>query len=346
MDSKQRKPRPRRATGPTSREGKERSSQNRLTHGMRCSEFRLLKDESREEFEALREVWMDEYDDGTPMGHELIDQAVKDHWLMKRADRRVQNVEAANEEGNKTPADWSEEQHHLLGLMHRYRNTAKRDLERSRRALEQRRGARIREEHAAAKFEAWDEDRAEKQEEKRQQKEESAARTKKAAEAAAEGQSVTGGASRGQKKKKAQKAGILEQWVEVTVEDGKTVTMLFPSNRNLRERAKKMEPAPELVYRRIHFVHGVPAEYEWACPDEGLREYGGCGIQRMTMETWLEVVEREAPELERIGYKSSYAPEHIGPTGVGNLPRPKERGGCECEVCVGNQEILDGAVSE
>jgi hypothetical protein len=32
---------------------------------------------------------------------------------------------------------------------------------------------------------------------------------------------------------------------------------------------------------------------------------------------------------------------HIGPTGVGNLPRPMERGGCECPMCKRNREILE-----
>jgi len=37
----------------------------------------------------------------------------------------------------------------------------------------------------------------------------------------------------------------------------------------------------------------------------------------MTYQTWREVIEREENTPGR----------HAGPTGVGNLPRPKERGG-------------------
>jgi hypothetical protein len=37
----------------------------------------------------------------------------------------------------------------------------------------------------------------------------------------------------------------------------------------------------------------------------------------MTYETWLAVIERE----------KDTPGQHAGPTGVGNLPRPKERGG-------------------
>jgi len=129
---------------------------------MRCSEFRLLKDESREEYEALCRVWLEEYDDGTAVCRELVEQLANDHWLMKRADQRVQQVEEAIEESGIDAADWTEEQHRRLALMHRYRNTAKRDFERSRRALEQRRGARLREAHGEEKLVAWREDRDEK----------------------------------------------------------------------------------------------------------------------------------------------------------------------------------------
>ena len=94
-----------------------------------------------------------------------------------------------------------------------------------------------------------------------------------------------------------------------------------------------MWPAPELVYRRFNFVNGIPEEYHWAADDPQKRQYGGAGIQRMTVDTWLETIEHE----------KNRADGHLGPTpkGIGNLPRPKERGGCDCEVCTKNQAILD-----
>ena len=56
----------------------------------------------------------------------------------------------------------------------------------------------------------------------------------------------------------------------------------------------------------------VPPEYEWEVGEEDadVRERGGCGIQRMTIDTWLDVIERERERGDG----------HIGPTGVGNLP--------------------------
>lgn len=127
------------------------------------------------------------------------------------------------------------------------------------------------------------------------------------------------------------KITILEQWVEVRIFEGRTVTTLYPSNTQLTKEKKRMKPEPTLVYRRFHFPDGIPPEYAWTAPASAERRgVGGCGVQRMTTETWEEVIEREAHNED----------EHVGPTGVGNLPRPKERGGCSCAVC--NAFLEDG----
>ena len=137
---------------------------------------------------------------------------------------------------------------------------------------------------------------------------------------------------KGQKKTGKQRMiPLLEQWVEIWVEDGLTQTTLHPSNQELCDRASKMDPSPELVYRRLNFRSGVPAEYLWTLPKKQALLYGGGGIQRMTFHQWLNVI---AIEEETEG-------GHIGPTGVGNLPRPNERGGCECPVCTMNQSMLE-----
>jgi hypothetical protein len=134
--------------------------------------------------------------------------------------------------------------------------------------------------------------------------------------------------------KKKKKVRVLEQWVEVRIENGKTVTRLYPSNKFLMERGQAMWPPPDLVYRRFNFPDGVPEEYWWVGLTPERAKLGGMGVQRMTPETWADVTKREGPEVPREGYQSSVVPGHLRPTGVGNLPRPEERGGCECAVCV------------
>ncbi|MBV9156229.1 MAG: hypothetical protein JO097_08190 [Acidobacteriaceae bacterium] len=130
--------------------------------------------------------------------------------------------------------------------------------------------------------------------------------------------------------KKLRKIPILDQWIEITVENGHTVTKLFPANDRLIQEGQAMDPPPEMVYRRLNFVNGVPPEYHWATKDEGRRQRGGMGVQRMSIDTWLDVIDREQADPSG----------HIGPCG-GNLPRPKERGNCDCEVCTYNRDLLE-----
>lgn len=126
------------------------------------------------------------------------------------------------------------------------------------------------------------------------------------------------------------KLSILEQWVEVTIEQGVARTELFPSNQILLEESQKMDPPPLLVYRRINFPSGVPAPYGWTQPDEQTARYGGGCVQRMTMAIWLETIDREA----------AHPDGHIGPTGKPPIPRPMERGGCDCPACTTNHHLL------
>ncbi len=80
---------------------------------------------------------------------------------------------------------------------------------------------------------------------------------------------------------------------------------------------------------RLHFMHGVPHEYAWTKSDERIRAAGGMGIQRMTVDTWLELIEKE----------KALGAGHLLP--CGNLPRPEERGGRDCPTCSKNRAILE-----
>ena len=78
-------------------------------------------------------------------------------------------------------------------------------------------------------------------------------------------------------------------------------------------------------------MDGVPEEYAWATDDETTRQLGGMGIQRMTVDTWLDLIDEEK-ELGT-GHMLS----------TGNLPRPEEHGGCDCNVCSHNRKVLEEA---
>lgn len=77
-------------------------------------------------------------------------------------------------------------------------------------------------------------------------------------------------------------------------------------------------------------MDGVPEEYAWTTGEESIRVSGGLGIQRMPVDRWLELIETE----------KARGTGHLLPCG-GNLPRPEERGGCECGVCSRNRAIFE-----
>lgn len=131
--------------------------------------------------------------------------------------------------------------------------------------------------------------------------------------------------------KKQRKLAVLNQWIEIEIDHGQTITKLYPSNEKLIEEGKAMLPPPDLVYRRLNFPAGVPPEYYWVTENSEARERGGIGIQRMAVETWFKLIERERAK----------GTGHVGPTGIGNLPRPTEHGGCECQVCEKNALIAE-----
>jgi hypothetical protein len=58
------------------------------------------------------------------------------------------------------------------------------------------------------------------------------------------------------KKKLFRDVVTLDHWIEVTTCRGETVTEVYPSNEQLREKLAHMSPPPDLIYRRIHFRGG------------------------------------------------------------------------------------------
>ena len=226
---------------------------------------------------------------------------MENDWFLRRAVRRLHEAEAA--EGN-------------VELMQRYKTSAERSFYRSLGALQQ-----LRKHYMIIERER---DRLKKDLEKRPPE---AIKGSKLETPLTKAQQLF----RGQKHpKKQKKTPVLDQWIEIEIQDGKTVTELYPSNEQLIKEGQAMLPPPDMVYRRLHFVDGVPREYYWTTDDPLARERGGMGIQRMTVDTWLDVIERE---------KAS-GTGHIGPCG-GNLPRPEERGGCDCETCTHNRAVLE-----
>ncbi len=355
---------PGRSTGPRTPEGKQRSSQNARKHGCTSREL-ILPGECPEAFEALRRDWLEDFQPAAVTALELVEQTAQAHWLYLRVQKQCDAAEAGLESQN--PLAWSEAQWKLRERLGRYRTTAERSFHRALGAIEARRKSRTAEfnqaerlEQAARRIElqflrgmeqkqdleakralAEERERARQAERERKAEERKEDKARKEAERAAK-EAVKAEAAKQKpvsvvKKGKKQAFGVVEQWLEVRITEGVTTTAYVPENAELldeiKEAMEKGEAEPEMVYRRMNFPDGVPSEYAWTnlhdpgqcektlagvwCPLCSVHTNGGHGIQRMTFATWKQVIEREK---ETPG-------GHAGPTGSGNLPRPKERGG-------------------
>lgn len=124
-------PRPGR-TGPTTPDGKERSSGNAITHGCRSAKL-ILRHENPAEFEALRDAWFRHYQPQTEIATALVEETVRAHWLLKRAQKQLENIEW------ELPANayhWTEEHERLFRNFTRYKNSNERTFFRFFKELE------------------------------------------------------------------------------------------------------------------------------------------------------------------------------------------------------------------
>ena len=84
----------------------------------------------------------------------------------------------------------------------------------------------------------------------------------------------------------------LVQWVTVRVIDGKTITKLHPSNEELLENSKTMDPPPEKVYRNLFFDKPEEIDgYDWV--DDELPGLSNCRDQKMSFPQWLRTIASE-----------------------------------------------------
>lgn len=353
-----------RSTGPRTPQGKARSCQNSVTHGCR-SNILILHGEKQEDFDDLYDRWKEAYQPDTSAALELLEQLVLEKWFLLRTERRYSEVE---EQLSYFPfTKWNDGQHKIYQLALRYKTAAarsaskaQRDLEdflKNRRAedkfrqqlneqaratyFEAQEGIQHREQHlqdSIKEAESRGLDVSSHKAELAEVKKQNRATLARMREGVTGLETVKSRAQllfQGQNSpKKLRKINILDQWVEITIQDGATLTSLTPSNQKLIEKGQTMDPPPELVYRRLNFLHGVPGEYDWTDPDPLLRKYGGFGTQRMSIDTWLDVIVAE--KLRTDG--------HIGPCGS-PLTRPKERGGCDCPHCTRIRERLEEGAS-
>ncbi len=256
-------PRPGHSTGPTSIDGKARSSMNRLTHGCRSAKT-LLPDEDPAEFEAAMQCWYEQFqpaedDDIAVM---LVEETGHAHWMFKRNRKRLEEVDY------RMPCDgglWTSDQDKRYSNALRYRTTAQREFFRWFKALEQHYNRIHRDQHlqqlALAKM--------------------AAVELKVIAES----------------EKNAVEKQKIKQVVEVEVIDGQCRTSYYRPNEEVLQEASQLSKPPLYVARFFMFPDDiVPPEYEWtqACRPYQQTSDGMRGvIQKVSWKRWLELIEYE-----------------------------------------------------
>jgi hypothetical protein len=302
IDATSKKPRAGRATGPKTPEGKAKSSQNATKHSC-CSKKPLIKGENAEEFNELLEDWKDDYRPRGKSTRELVEQAAVAQWVLKRNTNRYHELEESLQE--RKALEWTEEEHKKMERFIRYRTTAERSFGRVSNLLEQsvkRRRKRVQEREEEAQ---------------QAEVEQAVEEVPEVVQTKPDIWDIEVGA-----------VHVLDQWADVTVEKGRAVTRLEPSTEQLMEDRATMKPPPEHVCRRFTFYDGVPEEYGWCAGlyDE-IEDSPKYGVQQMTIETWLQAVERE----------KAAGTGHLSDTGE-DLPDPKRRTWCWCTVCARTTE--------
>jgi hypothetical protein len=247
-----------RSTGPTSPEGKARSSLNRLTHGCRSEQI-IINGEDPAEFEFVMNHWFNAYEPQDPVAQSLLEEVGKAQWMLKRNEKWLHQIQ------RRLPVDawtWTDEHHKLLANATRYKTTAERSFYRAFNNLE-----------------AYYKRQADK-----------AAQAQKARAQMAKTQ------MQWLKNKAAASAKELRrvQMVEVTANSrGECVTTCAPTNDQLIALASQSDDPPEFLTRFVFFTVGVPPAYDWLNPNHiQVNEYV-IGVQQFTWAGWLRQIEVE-----------------------------------------------------
>ena len=124
------------STGPRTKEGKARSSKNRLAHGL-CSAALLLDSELPTEFEELKASLIAAYAPANPAETLLTDQLVEAQWRLLRARRVEAKTLNAFDQQNDDLADalWNDDQALVWQRLQRYLTTAERSHQRALKNL-------------------------------------------------------------------------------------------------------------------------------------------------------------------------------------------------------------------
>ena len=121
--------------GPLTPEGKQRSSQNAVKHGLSARRI-VVEGESAEDLQALRVHWMRQLQPHTPAEREVAEEVVAAEWRVRRCQEAEASMLSAeirklNSESIGEAFKSLAENSRALDLLHRYMTAAQRDFDRA-----------------------------------------------------------------------------------------------------------------------------------------------------------------------------------------------------------------------
>jgi hypothetical protein len=121
--------------GPVTPEGKQRSSQNAVKHGLSSRRI-LVEGESEEDLQFLRVSWMRQLQPCTPAEREVVEEVVAAEWRIRRCQEAEASLLSAeirklNSESIGEAFKSLAENSRALDLLHRYMTAAQRDFDRA-----------------------------------------------------------------------------------------------------------------------------------------------------------------------------------------------------------------------
>ena len=252
-------------TGPTSIEGKARSSQNALTFGFTSRKL-IVGDERQQDYDALLDDLLIEFSPATTHARSLVEDAAHARWMLWRKQRAYNAVEAGIYDCEPDEAHWTEQIFQRISLADRYRTNAERAFKRAMTNVELLRRNAISEEQREARERQWQLrfNLSERSLKLREGKVAAGQRQEQAKADAAEHEKIYKGFDN----------PTLNQYVSVCVDDGETLT--FKSSSNERLLAELEKPSGEYHYVQVNreytFEDGILSEYHWTTDNKEHRK--------------------------------------------------------------------------
>lgn len=101
-------------TGPRTSGGKATFSRNSMAHGCRAGQHCIIPGETQQQFEAMRQRWLDEYGPTNALDIEFLERVAEADSRRERCARQLAEVECTILSHRPNPFEWTDDDHRAL----------------------------------------------------------------------------------------------------------------------------------------------------------------------------------------------------------------------------------------